>query len=196
MTNASKQWQASIQHKTAGADTEQIAIVYGASLPDLKAAALVWFREQQPMHFQRDDHIYFSSDGKNYPISQRTQERHPRLGPFLEEGWFLDEHSSIINFKRLPNFEAAMNDFLEKHLIPEPGPEFQNLLVQDGVLQLHLVKTIHRESDEAAANRLLRRGWVLLSLNNIEYSDFSGDKTSETRYVLGHQEEQALYYKP
>ncbi len=175
MANTRRQWQAAIRSK-AGKDTEQIALVYGASLAALKAEALTWFREQQPSSFQRGDFVYFYSDGKTYPLPRFTRDDDVEAPSFLEEGWFLDEYNlhSTLNSQRFPNFEAATLDFVEKHLIPEPGPEFQDALAPDGVFQLHLVRTIHRVANEEVANTFLQRGWRLLALDAHAEMDYYG----------------------
>lgn len=197
MENARRQWQAHIRYK-ATKDTEQIATVYGASLIDLRAAALVWFREQRTMSFQRGDFVYFYSDGKTYPLVRFKRNEDVEEPSFLEEGWFLDEYKlhNTFNSKRLPDFEAAITDFVQRHLIPEQGPEFQDMLTLDGVFQLHLVKTIHRIENEQVANTFLQRGWRLLALDSRGTTDYTGNKLIDrtTLYVLGHPEEHALYY--
>jgi hypothetical protein len=195
MANTRRQWQAAIRYKVEE-DTEQMALVHGASLVALKAEALTWFREQQPKSFQRGDFVYFYSDGKTYPLLRFKPDAD--APSFLEEGWFLDEYNlhTPLNSQRFPNFEAATADFVEKHLIPEPGPEFQDALAPDGAFQLHLVRTIHRVANEKVANTFLQRGWRLLALDAHAEMDYFGKDIAHrsTVYVLGHPEEQALYY--
>lgn len=198
MVITGRQWQASIRYKVTAESNEQIATVYGASFVSLKTATLTWFREQQPATFQRGDFIYFYSDGKTYILPRFRPDDDPGEPSFLEEGWFLDEYKlhSTSNSKRLPHFEAAIADFVEKHLIPEAGPEFQDVLSPEGVFQLHLVRTIHRVSNEAVANILLQRGWRILGIGFQGEMDYYGKELAHRtpEYVLGHPEEHALYY--
>jgi len=190
-----KQWQATIHYGNT-AEAKDTTIVYGSTLVSLRHEALSWLQEHQPTFLRRGPVTYLYSDG-TYPAPSARWEG-PK-GP-LSQGWYKEEHArqGKYAFAALPftSFKEVIADFVVYHLVPEKGPDYEEKLLIDGVIQLHLVKTLWRESDEAVANWLIQRGWHLLALDQqgIVDSDLHQLISKQTIAVLGHPEENALYY--
>lgn len=71
----------------------------------------------------------------------------------------------------------------------EPGPDYQEEGMINGVFQLPAVRKIMNIGDEAAVNKMFRRGWRLIAIEKRgnEYHD-----DSAVYYVLGHTEPDAF----
>jgi hypothetical protein len=80
--------------------------------------------------------------------------------------------------------QTAYEDFCKKHLHIQQGPEYEAIGFIDGTFQLAYVRKIARTDIENDANSMLRRGWVLLAVENNEESGVA--------YVLGHVEQDAF----
>ena len=80
-------------------------------------------------------------------------------------------------------------------MIPEKGPDYQEVAIVEGNLQLHLIRTVRHETKDLHVNDLLQRGWYVIAL------DCEGTTTERgmhlvnrrTVFVLGHPEENASY---
>jgi len=74
----------------------------------------------------------------------------------------------------------ATDLFIRYALMPEPGPDYREILIVNGSLQHHLVRTIRREEDAGWVNHWLSSGWRLLSIETTPKRPIM--------FVLGHPE--------
>ncbi len=194
MQDEPKRWQASIW---IGEKADQPITVYGESLPKLRAAARDWLRENKPLFFGNAPPGYEITRRANYAYSDGTT-LIPISEKPLEEGWYwvqgsLDGWSYYPD--ELEDFDSVVSHFVERWMIPEKGPDYQEVAIVEGNLQLHLIKTVRRETVELYVNDLLQRGWYVIAL------DCEGTTTERgmhlvnrrTVFVLGHPEENASY---
>jgi len=196
MPDEPKRWQASIW---IGEKADQPVVIYGESLPKLRAAARHWLRENKPLFFGNASPGYEITRRVNYGYSDGTKMATPVTQEPLEKGWYWVEGEVDYWYPaRGPeDFDSVVSHFVERTMIPEKGPDYQEVAVVEGELQLHLIKTIRRETDGLHVNDLLQRGWHVIALEYSADTDRSG-MVSNRRvvFVLGHPEEGASYIEP
>jgi hypothetical protein len=189
----SNKWQAKI---LMGELVDQPKVVYGESLEHLKESAAIWLMQNQPLAFgnaspnhdlsRRFNYSY--SDGTKIPVFSRQTKP-------LEEGWYgVSGESRYSTPQRFETFEKVVLHFIEQAIIPEKGPDYNEVALVEGNLQLHLIKTIKRESEELQVNDMLQRGWYIIAVEykgrTIDYSEQLVDRKAS--FVLGHPEEYAV----
>jgi hypothetical protein len=190
MPNEKKRWLAKIW---IGDKVDQPVVVYGESIAKLREAAGKWLEENKPPTFSNaspQDKV----QGRRVRYYYQDVVKEPR-SPFEEprgKGWYRISAGPYSTEEGPNDFENVVSHFVERSVVPEKGPNYEEVMVVDGEFQLHLVKTIRREKEETNVHDLLQRGWCLIG---IEYEGFvDGNEiliSRETKFVLGHPEENA-----
>jgi len=184
MTDIARRWQFQFQ---IGEHDSSPTVVYGQSLLDLKEQISNKIKVLNSTYFRdlKDRYsVFFYSDG-SYKAPSIKFERSPSPHAteefrILEEGWY--ERASKLSFSKCRDINDAIATFLSSSsFIPEKGPDYQDIAIVDGILQLHLIRTVRTESRDDIVNALLKRGWYILA-KNVEAESFT----------LGHTEQDAI----
>lgn len=189
MTNTPRQWQTTIWV----GNPEQPMTLYGATLAQLSATARDSLMEQQPQHFANlplevSTHITYTKksskdlqhldevlDSPKASSDSRWMRTDPRDG----HGW--PEYDTL-------SLAEAVARFTTGDICIERGPDYQEVTVQDGVLQLHRIKAVRLESTVQGKNiphlnLLLRRDWYVLKIE---------EREGDYQLLLGHAEADAF----
>lgn len=182
MPESPKQWEATIWV----GDPEEPMTFSGATLGQLRAVLTSWFGDHEQKHFANLP----QNDPKR--ISYHIK---PSSGPEILNP---DDASIVSEWKDFAGdggwetsgpFSKIAARFIAEDVIFSPGPDYQETAVQDGVFQMHRIKTVRLEALEsqsqiARINELLQRGWYILKLNEV--------RESTPQMLLGHVEPDAF----
>jgi hypothetical protein len=159
---------------------DQPVTIYAESHAKLREMVRQWLNDNKP--------LLFGNASPSYEITRRVNYS------YSPEGWrwVKGDADDWVPPQQLWDFDGVVNHFVEEAMIVEKGPGYQGIVIGDE-LQLHLVKTIKRESDERRANDMLRRGWCIIGLEYKGSTDWGDRNLVERRviFVLGHPEENA-----
>jgi hypothetical protein len=194
MTAKPRRWQ--IRIRTGGRFDQPVSI-YAESLSELPIIAGNWLRENPPLDFANiptndvsKSVAYGYSDGTRQPVLPLE---HFLEGKTLEEGWWCVT-GEFGYPEKLKDYDELIEHFVEHGIVPEKGPDYQEMPFVEGQLPLHQIKTIRRESEELQVNDMLQRGWHIIALEFEGETDYIGEKLVRRKaiFVLGHPEERAL----
>jgi very-short-patch-repair endonuclease len=119
----------------------------------------------------------------------------PKERKLRSEGWYLIRPAgeySTPEPESFEDFDSMISHFVELAMIPEKGPDYQEVAIMGGELQLHLIKTVWHEGIESYVNDLLQRGWHIIALEYEGRTDERGMLSNrQVVFVLGHPEENA-----
>jgi hypothetical protein len=201
MLEEPKRWQVRIW---TGDEVDQPVTICGESIGKLREAVAEWLESNKPTRFgnahpdyeitRRVNYAY--SDGINMPPFREvvnTQTKQLERRP-LEEGWYWvrGEVDYWSNPQRLRDFGDVISRFIRDAMIVEKGPDYREVVFVDGKFQLHLIRTVQRESKELLVNDMLQRGWYIIGLEykgNLDRTDQMSSR--DIIFVLGHPEENA-----
>lgn len=98
------------------------------------------------------------------------------------------ENGRWIQGKFTDSDQKAYADFCRRALDIRCGPEYIDHGFIDGRFRLEYVKTVTKYHDVDQVNKMLKRGWHILALEQQDVEP----KMTTTYYILGHIEENAM----
>jgi len=161
-----RQWQTEI---VLNIEPERSTLIYGDTVADLSATTRQWLLDHRPDQFENRVRAVLQGSTLMYLKRGSDTATWCRLS------------AGRIDEDIAHDFIDAVDTFIDYALMPEPGPDFQDILVINGVLQHQLVRTIRREKDADWANHWLWSGWRLITIETAP--------KQPTTFVLGHPEE-------
>ena len=197
MSGELRHWQTKIW---IGEKFDQPVTLHAESLIKLQTMAAAWLKENKLLEFGNASPDYEFSKRVNYAYSDGTRKAAFPLRSFwrgetLEEGWHYVEgaHPSSLP-THADDFEHVVEHFVRHAMIPEKGPDYKEVALVEGNLQLHRIKTIRREKEEIQVSDMLQRGWYIIALEYEGKTDYLGERLVSRKavFVLGHPEENAI----
>lgn len=192
-TSGLKSWQARIW---TGDGFDVPNIVYGDSLASLRGNAKKWLNKETPKEISnlsptaglrsRVSIVY--SDGSLLPAFPRKSYYGKKT---LEEGWHYVE-AEFSDVQGLDGFQEVVEKII-RNIVPEKGPDYKEIALVEGKIQLYLLRTIKREESIEQVNDCLQRGWYIIAIEFDGHVDIRERLvSSKTIFVLGHPEDSAV----
>ena len=187
MIDKPKRWQMQIW---TGSKFDQPIAIYAEELSQLPMATMKWLKENPLSNFSNASPDQNISRRISYSYSDGTKRVALPLSAFfkgetLDEGWWYVQ-GGYGRPNRLDSYDEVVEHLVRHGLLPQKGPDYQELTLVENQIPLHLIKTVRRESEELQANEMLYRGWYIIALEFDGKLDMFDEKivSRKTVFVL------------